>query len=59
MSIEITKDKFLEYEEIRKSGMFNMFDPDARKTTNLSKNEWRMIMKDYGKFSKAWLKEKK
>ena len=59
MSIQITKDKFLEYEEVRQSGVFNMFDPNARKMTNLSKVEWSVIMTDYGKLSKAWLKEKK
>ena len=59
MSIQITKDKFLEYEKVRQSGVFNMFDQNARKTTTLSIKEWRIIMTDYGKLSKAWLKEKK
>jgi len=59
MSIQITKDKFLEYEEVRQSGVFNMFDQNARKTTTLSIKEWRMIMTDYKKLSKEWLKEKK
>jgi hypothetical protein len=58
MSIQITKNKFLEFEEVRQSGRFNMFDPSARKMTNLSKDEWSVIMTDYKKLSKAWLKEK-
>ena len=58
MSIQITKNKFLEFEEVRQSGRFNMFDPNARKITNLSKHEWSVIMTDYKKLSKAWLKEK-
>ena len=59
MSIQITKDKFLEYEEVRQSGVFNMFDPKARKVTTLSIKEWTTIMMDYSKLSKEWLKEKK
>ena len=56
---QITKDKFLEYEEVRKSGRFNMFDSKARKVTTLTIKEWTTIMMDYSKLSKAWLKEKK
>ena len=35
------------YENIRASGVFNMFDPMARSLTNLSKDEWVYCMEHY------------
>tara|TARA_R110002020_G_scaffold73916_1_gene189549 strand:- start:535 stop:714 length:180 start_codon:yes stop_codon:yes gene_type:complete len=55
----ITKEMFLEYEKIRKSGKYNMFNPEARKLTTMSIKEWQTIMKDYDKLSKSWLKGEK
>lgn len=52
--IDITKDKFDEYVRVQKSGEFNMFDPQARAMTNLSKSEWVTIMQDYSKLNEAW-----
>ena len=54
MSINITENKFKEYKRVQESGMFNMFDPRARDMTDLSKDEWVTIMKDYNKLNKAW-----
>tara|TARA_R110002020_G_scaffold186295_2_gene384317 strand:+ start:625 stop:810 length:186 start_codon:yes stop_codon:yes gene_type:complete len=54
MSIDITKDKFDEYEKIRQEGRYNMFDPQARALSNLSRGEWVTIMQDYDKLNKAW-----
>ena len=54
--IDITRDKFLEYEKIRKEGRYNMFDPQARALSSLDRNEWVTIMTDYEKLANAWLK---
>ena len=54
MSVEITKEKFDEYKKVQMSGMFNMFDPRARETTDLSKEEWVTIMQEYEKLDEAW-----
>ena len=54
MSININKAKFDEYEKIRQEGRYNMFDPQARALSNLSRDEWVTIMQDYDKLSKAW-----
>lgn len=54
MSVEITIQKFEEYERIRKEGKYNMIDPRARELSTLSKDEWFRIIKDYDKFSNAW-----
>ena len=59
MSIQITKEKFDEYEKIRREGRYNMFDPQARGLSSLSKAEWVQIITDYDKFHKAWVENDK
>jgi hypothetical protein len=54
MSVQITEEDFKEYKRVQQSGMFNMFDPRAREMTNLSKDQWIRIMKEYDKLDKAW-----
>ena len=55
--IDITKEKFDAYKEVQISGDFNMFDPQARAMTDLTKAEWVTIMKDYKKLDEAWGKD--
>ena len=57
MSVQITKEDFLEYKRIQMSGMFNMFDPRAREMTSLSKDQWLRIIKEYNKLDEAWGKD--
>jgi len=57
MSVQITKKDFLEYKRVQKNGAFNMYDPRAREMTNLSKDQWSRIMKEYGKLNKAWCRD--
>lgn len=52
--IDITKEKFDEYVTVQRSGMFNMFDPQARAMTTLTKEEWTTIMQEYKKLNEAW-----
>jgi len=52
--IDITKEKFDEYKRVQESGMFNMFDPQARALTDLTKAEWTTIMQEYDKLNEAW-----
>ena len=54
MSVQITKEDFLEYKRVQMSGMFNMFDPRAREMTSLSKDQWLRIIKEYNKLDEAW-----
>ena len=49
--MEISKEQFKEYTDVQNTGMFNMFDPNARACTDLSKNEWIDIMKNYDELS--------
>jgi len=57
MSVQITKEDFLEYKEVQESGEFNMFDPRAREMTSLSKDQWLRIIKEYKKLDEAWGKD--
>jgi hypothetical protein len=52
--IDITKAKFDKYKKIQKGGKYNMFDPRAREMTDLSKEEWVTIMREYEKLNEAW-----
>ena len=45
--MEITKEQFNEYKEVQEGGYYNMISPSARELTNLSKQEWVYIMKNY------------
>jgi len=54
MSVQITKEKFDEYKKVQMSGEFNMFDPQARAMTTLTKEEWTTIMQEYKKLDEAW-----
>ena len=54
MSVSITKEKFDKFEEVRKSGKYNMYDKTARYETDLTEKEWLTIMNDYGKLKAAW-----
>jgi len=43
----VTNDQFKQFEDVRNGGLFNMFDPQARDLTNLTKDEWIEIMSNY------------
>ena len=50
---EVTMDEWIQYRAIQDSGMFNMFDPQAREMTDVSRDKWLQIIKHYSE-----LKEK-
>ncbi len=45
--MEITKEQWDEYRDVQDSGAYNMFDPNARAMTDLTKQEWIHIMQNY------------
>ena len=45
----ITKEQFKEYKDVQESGDYNMFDPRAREMTDLSREQWIEIIKNYSK----------
>ena len=42
--IIITRDDWDEYRTVQDSGMFNMYTPQARELTSLSKDKWLYIL---------------
>jgi hypothetical protein len=54
MSISINKEKFDKFEKVKMSGLYNMWDKNARFETDLTEEEWLTIMTDYGKLKDAW-----
>ena len=45
--VVLTRKAFRAYAEVRKSGLYNMFDPRAIEMTHLSQEQWVEIMKQY------------
>ena len=45
--LKVSAEQFEEYRDIQESGMFNMFDPQARMMTSLDKKEWLYIIQNY------------
>ena len=43
----INEDQWNEYREVQDSGLVNMFTPEARAMTDLTKKEWLYILKNY------------
>ena len=52
--MEISKEQFQQYRDVKDSGMFNMFDPNARACTDLTKNEWISILKNYSELKQQY-----
>lgn len=42
------------YEKVRKSGLFNMFDPRAQRSARLNDDEYLLCMKHYIDLKKQW-----
>lgn len=55
------EDKFLRYEEVRKSGEFNMITEayQAMDYANLSEDDYWDIIKNYSEYKEMFLKEEK
>lgn len=52
--MEITKEQFDEYKQVQDIGAYNMLDPRARELTDLSKQEWIYIIKNYKELDKVF-----
>ena len=59
MSVQITKEDFLEYKKVQKSGKYNMF-MDAKAVMDeidLTKEQYFKILQEYSKLDEAWGKD--
>ena len=45
--VELTRKDFRAFAEVRKSGLYNMFDPRAREMTHLSRDQCVAIIEQY------------
>ena len=54
MSVRITKEKFDKFEEVKVSGIYDMWYKNARLETDLTESEWTIIMTDYKTLKDAW-----
>ena len=52
--VELTRKDFRAFAEVRKSGLYNMFDPKAREMTHLSEEQWVEIMKQYAELENKY-----
>ena len=52
--MEISSEQFQEYRDVQDSGLYNMFDPNARAMTSLSKDEWIHILKHYSELKEKY-----
>tara|TARA_R100000781_G_scaffold82430_1_gene50775 strand:- start:210 stop:377 length:168 start_codon:yes stop_codon:yes gene_type:complete len=54
MQDKVTEEEFAQYRDVQDSGMFNMFSPQAREMTTLSKDKWLYILKNYSELRKEY-----
>ena len=47
MGLQITENMFNQFLKVQRGGQYNMLDPRARELTDLSKQEWIYIIKNY------------
>lgn len=47
---------FKAYEKVRAGGRYNMFDPNARRLTGLSQNDYTFVMVNFDALKKAAMK---
>lgn len=52
--MNITKEQFEQYEEVRESGEYNVLDPRARAMTDLTEKEWIEIVIRYNKLKEMY-----
>ena len=55
MKIQITKDEFLDYETVKRSGFYNMLDSQAREMTDLSREQWVTIIENYSELKNKYI----
>ena len=56
---DITREEWEEYRDIQMSGGFNMFTPQAREMSTLSKGKWIEIIKNYSQLKDKYEGESK
>ena len=55
MSVKVSKEEFQRYVDVQKSGEYNMFSPQARESTGLTKEKFLHIISHYEELSKEYI----
>ena len=55
-NIEITREDFMKYYDVQMGGVYNMWDERALKLTELSKEKYLNIIKNYSEYYNKFFK---
>ena len=56
--VVVTRDDFIAFARVRRSGEYNMLDSNARHMAGLSKEKWNEIIKQYSEFENKYKEDK-
>ena len=56
--MKITRDDFYAFADVRRSGEYNMLDPNARMAAGLSKEKWIEIIRQYEEYENKYKESK-
>ena len=57
-NVVITRDDFIAFARVRRSGEYNMLDSNARHVAGLSREKWLEIIRQYSEFEKKYKEDK-
>jgi len=52
--VVITRDDFIAFARVRRSGEYNVLDSNARHVAGLSREKWHEIIRQYSEFEKKY-----
>ena len=55
----ISENKWNQYRRVQDGGLYNMFDPRAKRLTTLTRREWVTIMENYSDLKDKYEPEEK
>ena len=55
---EVTREDFIAFARVRRSGEYNVLDSNARHMAGLSKEKWEEIIKQYSEFDNKYKENK-
>jgi t-SNARE complex subunit (syntaxin) len=56
--VVVTRDDFMAFARVRRSGEYNMLDSNARHMAGLSKEKWLEIIRQYSEFENKYKEDK-
>ena len=56
--VVVTREDFIAFARVRRSGKYNMLDSNARHMAGLSKEKWLGIIRQYSEFENKYKEDK-